>query len=258
MNFCGVTDKDENERANFFEMKSKNHWLLLVFFVYLSNLVLFSLVYTWLYRSNSISFLFNSDIVTAKNIFLKKESIEEIASSQQVVGYVRLVSKALTNNDFKIEKKLFGAAIPVLTEGNITFSFFEHLDVVAPGWPIRIFNVEVLDKKNNKSIIIELAGRNEFYALPEDKKELSVLIDKVIEKQNEKIDTYKKVLASIDHDKITPWGYLDFFYFSCITQSTVGYGDIIPNTTTARLIISLQTIIGTLLLGVFINFSLKE
>ncbi|WP_417909542.1 potassium channel family protein [Candidatus Electronema sp. PJ] len=260
MNFYGVTVKDENERANFFEMKSKNHWLLLVFFVYLSNLVLFSLIYTWLYRSNSISFLFNSDIVTAKNFFLKKESVEEIASSHKVINYIRLVSNALTNKDFKLEKKLLGVESSLLTEGNITFRFVEHIDITGPEWPTGIFNLEVIDKNYNKSIVITLAGGipNTSYVLPENKKELSVLIDKAVKEQNEKIDAYKKIITSIDRDKITPWGYLDFFYFSCITQSTVGYGDIIPNTTTARLIISLQTIIGTLLLGVFINFSLKE
>jgi hypothetical protein len=56
---------------------------------------------------------------------------------------------------------------------------------------------------------------------------------------------------------ITPWPgsvvVWDFLYFSIITQSTVGYGDILPNRTLIRIFVSLQILWGLVLLVVAIN-----
>ena len=40
------------------------------------------------------------------------------------------------------------------------------------------------------------------------------------------------------------WGYLDFLYFSAITQTTVGYGDILPNKTSVRMLVVIQILVG--------------
>lgn len=46
---------------------------------------------------------------------------------------------------------------------------------------------------------------------------------------------------------------MDFVYFSLITQSTVGYGDILPNSTAVRVLVSVQILLGYLILVVLIN-----
>ena len=46
--------------------------------------------------------------------------------------------------------------------------------------------------------------------------------------------------------------YLDFLYFSTVTSASTGYGDIIPNTNLARLLVSIQiTITYTTILRLF-------
>jgi hypothetical protein len=40
---------------------------------------------------------------------------------------------------------------------------------------------------------------------------------------------------------------VDFVYFSLVTVATVGYGDIVPNSTPARLIVALQILYGVCL-----------
>lgn len=50
------------------------------------------------------------------------------------------------------------------------------------------------------------------------------------------------------------WNQFDFLYFSVITISTVGYGDILPNSTTIRMIVVSEIIIGQLILIVFLNY----
>lgn len=67
------------------------------------------------------------------------------------------------------------------------------------------------------------------------------------------------------HELLRPGGFIDgnglpfdggeggFLYFSLITISTTGYGDILPVTPFARMLASMQAVIGTLYLAVFIS-----
>jgi hypothetical protein len=47
--------------------------------------------------------------------------------------------------------------------------------------------------------------------------------------------------------------FFDFLYLSVITVSTLGYGDIVPVTTLAKLLVMLQTIVGYLFLYIFLG-----
>ena len=52
------------------------------------------------------------------------------------------------------------------------------------------------------------------------------------------------------------WSYMDFVYFSTIVQTTVGFGDILPNSTLVRMIVVGQILIGYALLVVVLNIVL--
>jgi uncharacterized membrane protein len=52
------------------------------------------------------------------------------------------------------------------------------------------------------------------------------------------------------------WSYWDFVYFSTIVQTTVGFGDILPNSTAVRLVVTSQILIGYALLIVVLNIVL--
>jgi hypothetical protein len=60
-------------------------------------------------------------------------------------------------------------------------------------------------------------------------------------------------LGSIDSEEPQIWAFGDFLYFSTITQTTVGYGDILPNSTRVRKLVSIQILLGYVLLVVIIN-----
>jgi hypothetical protein len=63
----------------------------------------------------------------------------------------------------------------------------------------------------------------------------------------------QKSSATVTHEPLRSWGLLDFIYFSAITQTTVGYGDILPNSTGIRLLVTSQVLAGYALLVVFLN-----
>src|SRR5262249_48212912 len=52
------------------------------------------------------------------------------------------------------------------------------------------------------------------------------------------------------------WSFTDFLYFSTIIQSTVGLGDIQPNSTQVRAIVMVQILIGYAILIVLLNIML--
>lgn len=50
---------------------------------------------------------------------------------------------------------------------------------------------------------------------------------------------------------------IDFLYFSAITITTLGFGDIIPNDTLVRVLIMVQTLSGLIVIGLFISELIK-
>jgi hypothetical protein len=65
-------------------------------------------------------------------------------------------------------------------------------------------------------------------------------------------------LKTFETDFPDVWSFWDFFYFSTITQTTVGYGDILPNSTLIRMIVCLQIVLGYGLLVVILNLALTH
>lgn len=53
-------------------------------------------------------------------------------------------------------------------------------------------------------------------------------------------------------DEIRPLSEIESSYFSVVTITTLGYGDIIPRSSAARILISLQTLLGITVIGVFL------
>lgn len=59
--------------------------------------------------------------------------------------------------------------------------------------------------------------------------------------------------ANMGFPSYTKNTYIRMFYLSAVTITTVGYGDIIPITTLARILISIEAILGILISGLFLN-----
>ncbi|WP_072060699.1 potassium channel family protein [Clostridium novyi] len=47
--------------------------------------------------------------------------------------------------------------------------------------------------------------------------------------------------------------YLRMIYLSCVTITTLGFGDIVPLTNITRLLISLESILGIVIIGLAVN-----
>jgi len=52
----------------------------------------------------------------------------------------------------------------------------------------------------------------------------------------------------------TPQGYIDYIYFSIITATTVGFGDMHPVTQLGKILVSVQAVMVVAFVVLFLNF----
>jgi len=52
------------------------------------------------------------------------------------------------------------------------------------------------------------------------------------------------LVGSIFYNQVEGWSYVDSFYFSTITLTTIGYGDLVPTTTLSKIFTSFYALIG--------------
>ncbi len=89
-------------------------------------------------------------------------------------------------------------------------------------------------------------------------------IDLLEKDRNSKLERISNLTESIRNyvvdfylgqaDKV---GFFDFIYFSVITATSTGYGDILPNSTTIRILVSTEIFLSLFLFGFFFYFIAK-
>ena len=84
--------------------------------------------------------------------------------------------------------------------------------------------------------------------------------DRLFERENEYQDLKdeKKEIISQLKDSNHYLSFWDFLYFSTITQSSTGYGNILPNSQCVRMVVTLQIILGLLTLSIVITLRPKK
>jgi len=73
---------------------------------------------------------------------------------------------------------------------------------------------------------------------------------------HERISAFSQTLKGFPVNASGSYGRM--FYFSAVTITTLGYGDIVPITNTARILVALESIIGLVLIGLFLNSLARE
>ncbi len=63
------------------------------------------------------------------------------------------------------------------------------------------------------------------------------------------IDDTHKIIYDYEMNKEYSFSLMDFLYFSAVTISTLGYGDILPNSNIVRIIVMVETLLGLILIA---------
>jgi hypothetical protein len=238
---------------------NRNRWLLVVFLCYLAFVFAFGIVYYAIYENNRSAFAFNADIVRSQSRTVKIESQHRLEQLASELALLQQLKEELNTIDTQptIGLEFGGLMITSSVRGsNAVYTvIWPKARFTAPGPgipPPTDLRVSSLDGRSQVRII-----GNPEYDLPRSIAEFNGLCDRWIADWEANSRNVRTVLDSLETDSPDVWSYWDFLYFSAITQFTVGYGDILPNSTSVRIVVLLQTCIAALLLVVVINVAFR-
>jgi hypothetical protein len=229
----------------------KNALLLFGFALYLILMIGFAYVYYAIYQLDRYAFLFARDIQISQNkLFSTEASLRttEITHKEeairQAVTHLRIQTGKEQNAKQRYSIALSDGMCLVLGHGSA---------VAFPG-SASVWRTLSVEDANSHNILSWNPGGDRFW--PRDRTSIIHALEAEANRLAAERSTIHSRLLSINTDRPDVWSFSDFLYFSVITQGTVGYGDIVPNTTSVRLVVVLQIVAGYMVLVVLINWAI--
>ena len=233
----------------------KHVWLLVVFFTYLLVILIYSVIYYLLYQHNPGFFLANMEITESR----KDEIDRHVSSLTDQVEIMQLFYDYLSDDQATTEMESttgpgwhLRRSIVAKTANYTLAHLYSWSELgYARGYT---HSLQVLGDENSQ---LFSWGKPlfEFWGLPSNEKELQEIVGRVLSRLESQLKSFSRRSERWDLRHPTVWTYIDFLYFSTITQTTVGYGDILPNSTIVRIFVMSQALLGIALLVVVINLS---
>jgi hypothetical protein len=241
-----------------------NTWIVWVFLWYTFLVFAFGKIYHLLYQKNRNAFSFNSDIARAQSRSVEFESrrqLERLASQlavlQQLRDELRAVGASVTTTEPHREGDRDGGTATIKGP-TLEFTVAKKF-----GIPANPFAGSGMPPSTDLYVATPAGTRvaaistESLYKCPKTAAEFQALCDdwtNVLEENSAKV---LQIIENLKVDSQNIWSYWDFLYFSAMTQFTVGYGDILPNSTPVRLVVVLQAAIAVTLLVVVINIAFQ-
>lgn len=218
----------------------RNLSLLMLFATFCASIAVYAFIYYATYLQNHRSLAMNTDIDAAQNTIWHRALAQEYQSNKELralrlireLSYARHQGAALVTT--KVEHGR--ATEKVLSAGRAKFVFTE--DRATGTTKLAIYELD-------KVIVSGLSW------------EVKFTDDAGINEQLDMFPIAVGLASSTEFAHFVPWTFADFFYFSAITATTVGYGDILPNATSVRVTVTTQVLWSSFLLVIAINISIE-
>ena len=235
---------------------NRNVWLLACFSVYLISIFAFAILYYRLYRKNTTLFLFSRDILNSQRgafAVTANRSIDQLELEIEALRH--LYNQLCEGADFHAlrDHKTVGH----LPSGH-GYVISERKEVIygTPGdapETVTYYDLEIQGPEKTTIRTIGLGGQ-----LYRWERGWDARVGGELRTRERTVDDYRRRLGTLQSDSPEIWSFWDFVYFSAISQTTVGYGDILPNSTTVRILIVVQILIGYAIIVVLLNMIFAE
>jgi hypothetical protein len=258
--------------------ENRNLWLLTCFTIYAIFFFVFAGIYYVIFKADPNNFLFNFDIIKSRTSRLTAPIEKEISDAQLKIDIYR----EFLNQPFTIRKlkKNNGQEIRIVTTHYVFKYWFKStgrgnsfsLHSGYEYFPLSKGAAE-LDSQEatelTQHFLLECMGSDDKLESTDEGEFAVKSIDEsfqnvrncfsfcVAELEDSLID-HRNSLVKLQRPTPQIWSYWDFLYFSVITQTTVGYGDILPNSTLIRMVVSAQLIISLMILTILISLTFKR
>jgi hypothetical protein len=230
----------------------RNAWLFSTFGVYVAFLFLFALIYQLIHRRRAGSFSFNSDIYRSQDRSFRATKAQEAEHLTPVVSALTLMQEELSKGPVGFMHKRFSDWSTLVSQSGYEARLVARS--IGGGPPTGAGRAwrELTIKDSSGAALILDKDVGEKYALPKNASDFQTTLSKMSADFGQVI-TNDLSIVSAPTASPAMWSYWDFLYFSAVTQSTVGYGDILPNSTTVRMVVVAQIVVGYALLVVILN-----
>jgi hypothetical protein len=264
-----------------------NQKLSAVFGLYVVNILLFAWFYHHIYVANLgrnvPPFLLNVDIIRYRNLDLHNSVEQQVQPLRDALTFFNTAETQLRNLKTVAPKQHAGSYYDSVEFVSGSYSceidlgpmfvdpYTNHLTkimflIVYENQFRRIYGNEfrLPGPLNTEPAGIEMAQWEHRMAAGSDPALYQEVIDLAIQDVRARIAPLEFVSRATNpseektNDKLLIWGYFDFVYFSAMTQTTVGYGDIVPNTTSTRLLAAIQVLMGLALAGFGLTFVIRR
>jgi hypothetical protein len=217
-----------------------------VFLIYLAILVVFAYWYYRLYRKNANNFLFGEKIESAqreRSVRVEQATItrlEEALIALQAFNSLFVSGSSVEPNVVKpkyvleVDSEPYNLQLTRIKDRKYTIAY--HLKIFRSNRLLRLYST-------NQELFLTAKCKL-------DLNTIKVLTQKQLVEVGQEIELHRQDLAS---EGVRYWSFWDFLYFSGITLTTVGFGDILPNNTRVRQIVLLEVLCGVVLLVVVLN-----
>jgi hypothetical protein len=219
-----------------------------VFLVYVALIPTFAMIYSRLYEADRTAFLFPEELAARRRDEARAELAAKVACAEILVRYFSPLSQQLKSGAVQLAGVSFAHFSARLKDGRrIEFDS----TVIPVKWVYAALEPKIsLIKANGE---VEWTGWVKDYggwasAYKEE------YVHHIAAKAGEELHSTSTALRALTVERPPRvWRYIDFVYFSAITQTTVGYGDMLPNSTNIRIIVIVQLLVSSTLLVVVLS-----
>lgn len=275
-------------------LSSRDLGLWAAFGVYAFIIVVYGVIYYFVYAADPSRFSFTSDIRRTRTTSFKSEASVMLARYRRILSTLSEVIKHLdrsqpgvrwvdnnhkecvqtlslkSGGSMELNCSLHERALDAASFGDMHKTMVSEVvyavalkdsrgepffESDAEGYPLtRTVSISAYGPGYSRNLGAEPDPSS---LIPAGRGVLDELVNKLATSLGLQEQSLNSRLATADSDFPHVWHFVDFLYFSTVTQSTVGYGDILPNSSLVRMIVVSQIGLGYFILVVVINMILS-
>jgi hypothetical protein len=228
----------------------------LIFALYIFFILVFAGLYQWIHSKYKLSFKFDPEILGSESQLVQTYVRGEIVQLLYQLDLLRTLLDQFQEVQKVVpyERDLLREGIAITKKYKYQVELLTEKTGIPPLEDDRLITSLSVEEIDGTRVANFTRDGHPSDGLPNTLAKFQQTVTLFISDLETILTDRKMRLRNVTADPAEVLSFLDLLYFSTITQTTVGYGEILPNSSRVRLAVVLQILLGLLTIGVAINF----